>query len=73
MKMSKKNRDKWLVSDELWEEIEPLLPRHNKKQRIVGGRTATSDRQATNGIFFAKSNPFGLGIYAASKNHCVLS
>ena len=44
---------KWLVSDELWEEIEPLLPKHNPHHRRIGGRPLEiSDRQAMNGIFF---------------------
>jgi transposase len=47
-----KARDKWLVSDELWEEIEPLL-RHSKSQRgPQGGRPPVTDRQAMDGIFF---------------------
>jgi transposase len=53
MKQSKKARAKWLISDELWEEIEPLLPRHNPHQRRVGGRPLmVSDREAMNAIFF---------------------
>jgi transposase len=53
MRESKKARDKWLISDELWEEIEPLLPRHNPLQDRIGGRPLeVSDRQAMNGIFF---------------------
>jgi transposase len=52
MAISKKARDKWLVSDELWKEIEPLLPRHNPLQALIGGRPPISDRKAMDGIFF---------------------
>lgn len=53
MRQSKKARAKWLISDELWIEIEPLLPPHNPRQRQIGGRPLqVSDRQAMNGIFF---------------------
>lgn len=53
MRQTKKARDKWLISDELWVEIEPLLPSHNPNQARVGGRPLEiSDRQAMNGIFF---------------------
>jgi len=53
MRRTKKARDKWLISDELWVEIEPLLPPHNPHRMSVGGRPLEiSDRQAMNGIFF---------------------
>jgi transposase len=53
MKPSEKARAKWLISDELWEEIKPLLPRHNPYQDQIGGRPIKiSDRAAMNGIFF---------------------
>jgi transposase len=53
MKRCKKARAKWLVSDELWKEIEPLLPGHNPRQAWIGGRPLKiSDRQAMDGIFF---------------------
>lgn len=41
---------KLLVPDELWERIEPLLPRHVPKPQ--GGRPRTSDRTALTGILF---------------------
>lgn len=47
-----KARDKWLVSDELWKEIEPLLPRAKSQRRPQGGRPPVIDRIAMNGIFF---------------------
>ena len=53
MKKSKRARAKWLISDELWKEIEPLLPKHNPRQDQIGGRPLKiSDREAMNGIFF---------------------
>jgi transposase len=40
----------WIVSDELWELIEPLLP---KKERLrPGGRSRHPDRQTLSGILF---------------------
>ena len=39
-----------LVSDELWEQIEPLLPSEPPKPK--GGRPRIPDRQALNGIVF---------------------
>jgi transposase len=45
-------RDKWLVSDELWTEIEPLLPNVKNQRRPQGGRPPVTDRQAMDGIFF---------------------
>jgi transposase len=47
-----KARDKWLVSDELWKEIEPLLPCRKNQRRSRGGRPPVTDRQAMDGIFF---------------------
>jgi transposase len=40
----------WIVSDELWELIEPLLPRRERSRR--GGRTRHPDRQTLSGILF---------------------
>jgi transposase len=51
-KPSTKARDKWLISDDLWNEIEPLLPRKKGKKRPHGGRPPASDRKAMDGIFF---------------------
>ena len=39
-----------LVSDELWSQIEPLLPKH--KPRPKGGRPRIPDRAALTGIIF---------------------
>ena len=41
---------KLLVSDELWELIEPLLPPGSPKPK--GGRPKIPDRQTLTGIFF---------------------
>ena len=49
-KRSRKNQ--YRVSDELWEKIEPLLPKHVNTHRFGGGRPRVPDRQAMDGIFF---------------------
>ena len=41
----------WVVSDELWERIEPLLPRVERRFRYPG-RRRLPDRQALQGILF---------------------
>ena len=41
----------WIVSDELWELIEPLLPRAERRFRYPG-RKRLPDRQALQGILF---------------------
>src|SRR6266545_406463 len=41
----------WVVSDELWERIEPLLPRVERRFRYPG-RKRLPDRQALQGILF---------------------
>jgi len=41
----------WIVSDALWERIEPLLPRRERRLRFPG-RKRLSDRQALQGILF---------------------
>ncbi len=40
----------WIVSDELWELIEPVLPR--KERSRPGGRRRHPDRQTLSGILF---------------------
>jgi transposase len=42
---------KQLVSDELWEIIEPLLPKESPK-KSKGGRPRIDDRAALTGIIF---------------------
>ena len=41
----------WVVSDELWERVEPLLPRVERRFRYPG-RKRLPDRQALQGILF---------------------
>ena len=41
----------WIVSDGLWERVEPLLPRVERRFRYPG-RTRLPDRQALQGILF---------------------
>jgi transposase len=41
----------WVVSDELWSRIEPLLPRVERRYRYPG-RKRLPDRQALQGILF---------------------
>jgi transposase len=40
----------WIVSDELWELIEPLLPKRERSRR--GGRSRHPDRATLSGILF---------------------
>jgi transposase len=40
----------WIVSDELWELIEPLLPKKERRRR--GGRSRHPDRETLSGILF---------------------
>ncbi|GAA3493959.1 hypothetical protein GCM10019016_010580 [Streptomyces prasinosporus] len=48
--MGKRQSRPWIVSDELWSLIEPLLPEPAPKQ--VEGRPRVPDRQALCGILF---------------------
>lgn len=41
----------WIVSDDLWERIEPLLPRKKRRFRHPG-RKSLPDRQVLRGILF---------------------
>lgn len=41
----------WVVSDEFWELVEPLLPKHERRTRYPG-RKRLPDRQALCGILF---------------------
>ncbi|HWQ23117.1 MAG TPA: transposase [Gaiellaceae bacterium] len=41
----------WIVSDALWERIEPLLPKVERRYRFPG-RKRLPDRQALQGILF---------------------
>ncbi|MET9127134.1 transposase, partial [Streptomyces sp. NPDC004528] len=48
--MGKRQSRPWIVSDELWSLIEPLLPVPAPK--LVEGRPRVPDRQALCGILF---------------------
>jgi transposase len=41
----------WIVSDDLWELVEPLLPKVERRFRYLG-RKRVPDRQALQGILF---------------------
>ena len=41
----------WIVSDELWEPVEPLLPKRERRFRYPG-RKRLPDREASQGILF---------------------
>jgi transposase len=43
----------WIVSDELWELVEPLLPKRERRIRYPG-RRRPPDRQALQGILFVR-------------------
>jgi len=47
-----KTKNRYRISDELWEKIEPLLPKHPNTHRFGGGRPRVPDRKAMNEIFF---------------------
>ena len=49
---ARKTRSKWLISEKLWQEIEPLLPKVVNRHRFGGGRPRISDKRAIEGIFF---------------------
>ncbi|GAA2947668.1 hypothetical protein GCM10011428_78610 [Streptomyces violaceus] len=48
--VGKRESRPWIVSDELWSLIEPLLPKPGPK--LVEGRPRVPDRQALCGILF---------------------
>jgi len=51
--MKKRNvKNRYKISDELWEKIEPLIPKHPNTHRFGGGRPRVPDRKAMDGIFF---------------------
>jgi transposase len=41
---------RWLISDELWSELQPLLPPPAKREFSKGGRPCVPERKAMNGI-----------------------
>ena len=48
----RKTRNRYRISDELWERIEPLIPKHPNTHRFGGGRPRVPDRKAMDGILF---------------------
>ncbi|MCK7626565.1 IS5 family transposase [Streptomyces sp. RS10V-4] len=50
--MGKRNPQPWLVDDELWSRIEPLLPSKPDGQRRPGRKKALEDRKVLCGILF---------------------
>jgi transposase len=46
------SHERWLVTDELGDKIEPLLPKPRRRARWRGGRPRVPDRQALDGILF---------------------
>jgi len=51
MNSAKRIREKWLVSDRLWEEVRPLIPTPVNMHPTGGGHPSVSDRDAMTGIF----------------------
>ena len=54
----------WVVSDELWERVEPLLPKVERRFRYPG-RKRLPDRQALQGILFVLHTGIALAASAA--------
>ena len=50
----------WIVSDELWQRIEPLLPQRQRRARYPG-RKRLPDREALQGILFVLSTGIAWG------------
>ena len=50
----RKKRNRYRISDELWEKIEPLIPKHTNTHRFGGGSPRVPDRKA----HFAKAFSF---------------
>lgn len=44
--------NRWQISDELWEKIQPLIPKVENTHRFGGGRPRVEDRKAFDGILF---------------------
>lgn len=45
-------RKDYVIPDKLWNEIEPLIPKHRVKHPLKGHRHRVPDRDAMNAIFF---------------------
>ena len=46
----KRNRCSWCLPDELWQRMQPLLPRYQRSSK--GGRPRVDSRNIANGIFY---------------------
>lgn len=46
------SRDRWRVSDELWEKLQPLIPKVKNTHIFGGGRPRTDDRRCFDAILF---------------------
>ncbi|CAM5332916.1 hypothetical protein SALBM135S_09585 [Streptomyces alboniger] len=53
--VGKRSFRRWIVSDELWSLVEPLLPEPGAK--LVAGRPRVADRQALCGTLFVVRRP----------------
>ena len=49
---TRKVNNRWFISDELWKEIQSLLPSVVNRHRFGGGRPRIPDPKVMNGIFF---------------------
>lgn len=47
-----KKANSYRISDELWAQIEPLMPEHKNTHPLGGGRPRVPDRQCLDGIFY---------------------
>ncbi len=50
--VSKRNARPWLVDDELWSRVEPLLPSRPAGHRRPGRKPVLEDRQVLCGVLF---------------------
>lgn len=48
----RRKTNRFRISDELWEKLEPLIPPRNNPHPRGGGRKPKPDRQVMDGIFF---------------------
>src|SRR6266567_1580938 len=69
----------WIVSDALWERVEPLLPKTQRRFRYPG-RKRLPDREALQGILFVlhtgiawRHLPLELGFGSGCTRSCLLS
>jgi transposase len=44
--------DDWRIADELWEQLDLLIPQHRNTHRFGGGRPRTADRVCADAIFY---------------------